>query len=455
MNGWPTLGRFLKFRECDMRENDNGKTDLRPLQEVGEGGDAALQAEQATPLKRSLGLPLLTLYGLGVTIGAGIYVLVGKVSGEAGVYAPVSFLIASVLAGFTGCSYAELGSRFWRSAGEVLYVEAGFGQRWLAMTVGLLVAATGLLSSAVVIIGFVGYLNELIPVPAWFVISVVVIFLSGVTVWGITESVTISAIITVVELAGLLMVVVPGFPLITQALVDPTPLIELSAAPFSFAGIFAGALLAFFAYIGFEDMANVIEEVKEPARVFPKAVLITIAGASTLYLLLSVIALLAVPVDELSASEAPLARVYEAVTGQDSSVLSIIAIFAVLNGALIQMIMASRLVYGVARKGWLPTAFGFVWQTTRTPVVAIATVGILILSLALFFPIVEMATVTSLVTLAVFSLVNASLVALRLKEARGVPTAGGYKGGLKFPMWVPSVGCFVSVGMIVISVATY
>ncbi len=438
-----------------MSDNDRDDTGVGSLLGGASSEDAVWQAEHSTPLKRSLGLPLLTLYGLGVTIGAGIYVLVGKVSGEAGVFAPLSFLIASLLAAFTGCSYAELGSRFWRSAGEVIYVEAGFGKQWLAMVVGLLVAVTGLLSSAVVIIGFVGYLNELIPVPAWFVITVVVILLSGVTVWGITESVMISAIITVVELFGLLMVVVPGFPLITQVIADPAPLIELSAAPFSFAGVFAGALLAFFAYIGFEDMANVVEEVKEPARVFPKAVFITIGGASTLYLLLSVIALLAVPVDVLSASDAPLARVYEAVTGQDSSLLSVIAIFAVLNGALIQMIMASRLVYGVARKGWLPSSFGFVWHKTRTPIVAIGTVGLFILSLALFFPIVEMATATSLVTLGVFSLVNASLVALRLKEARGMSSVGGYKGGLRFPLWVPSVGCFVSVGMIVISVATF
>ena len=425
------------------------------LRAASHEGEVLAQDGHASPLKRSLGLPLLTLYGLGVTIGAGIYVLVGKVAGEAGVLAPVSFLIASVLAAFTGCSYAELGARFWQSAGEVIYVEAGFGKRWLAMSVGLLVAATGLLSSAVVIIGFVGYLNELIPVPAWFVITFVVILLSGITVWGITESVMISAVITVVELAGLLMVIIPGFPLISQAFADPTPLVALSTSPVSFAGVFAGALLAFFAYIGFEDMANVVEEVKEPARVFPKAVLFTIAGASTLYLLLSVIALLAVPIDVLSASEAPLARVYEAVTGQDSSVLSVIAIFAVLNGALIQMIMASRLVYGVARKGWLPSQFGFVWMKTRTPVVAIGSVGILILSLALFFPIVDMARVTSLVTLAVFSLVNVSLFALRVKEARGSHSAGGYTEGLRFPLWVPAVGCFVSVAMILISVVNF
>lgn len=435
-----------------MSDNRKGEAPLGASVEATSHESEAWQVEHSTPLKRSLGLPLLTLYGLGVTIGAGIYVLVGKVAGEAGVLAPVSFLIASILAAFTGCSYAELGARFWRSAGEVIYVEAGFGKRWLAMTVGLLVAATGLLSSAVVIIGFVGYLNELMPVPAWLVISLVVILLSGITVWGITESVMISAVITLVELAGLLMVIIPGFPLIGQVLMDPTPLMEFSTSPISFAGVFAGALLAFFAYIGFEDMANVVEEVKEPARVFPKAIFITLGGASVLYLLLSVIALLAVPIDVLRETEAPLARVYEAVTGRDSALLSVIAIFAVLNGALIQMIMASRLVYGVARKGWLPSQFGFVWLRTRTPVIAIGTVGILILALALFFPIVGMATVTSLVTLGVFSLVNASLFVLRVKEARGTDTAGGYKGGLRFPLWVPAVGCLISVGMIGISI---
>ena len=395
-------------------------------------------------LKRSLSLTLTTLYGLGNILGAGIYVLVGKVIAHAGLFAPLSFLIASLLACLTAFTYAELSARYPLSAGEAVYVQQGLGIRTVSALVGLLIIFAGMVSAATILRGFTGYLQVFVPVPEIAAILVLVVALGGLAAWGITESVMVAALITMLEIVGLLMIIVVATPdmLTGQGLPsDFSPLLEGSA----WYGIFAGGFLAFYAFIGFEDMVNVAEEVREPRRNLPRALLLSLAIASVLYFLVALAAISSVPASLLAGSEAPLADLYRYVTGQEPVVITLIGMFAVINGALIQIIMASRVCYGMSRQRWLPSMFGRVNALTRTPLLATAVVSLVVLGLALWFPIETLAKATSYFLLLVFSLVNLSL--WRLKHGGDHPA-----GILQVPVWVPAAGFIASFLFVVIQV---
>ena len=395
-------------------------------------------------LKRSLSLTLTTLYGLGNILGAGIYVLVGKVIAHAGLFAPLSFLIASLLACLTAFTYAELSARYPLSAGEAVYVQQGLGIRTVSALVGLLIIFAGMVSAATILRGFTGYLQVFVPVPEIAAILVLVVALGGLAAWGITESVMVAALITVLEIVGLLMIIVVATPdmLTGQGLpTDFSPLLEGSA----WYGIFAGGFLAFYAFIGFEDMVNVAEEVREPRRNLPRALLLSLAIASVLYFLVALAAISSVPASLLAGSDAPLADLYQYVTGQEPVVITLIGMFAVINGALIQIIMASRVCYGMSRQRWLPSMFARVNALTRTPLLATAVVSLVVLGLALWFPIETLAKATSYFLLLVFSLVNLSL--WRLKRGGDQPA-----GILQIPVWVPAAGFVASFLFVVIQV---
>ena len=395
-------------------------------------------------LKRSLSLSLTTLYGLGNILGAGIYVLVGKVISHAGLFAPLSFLIASLLACLTAFTYAELSARYPLSAGEAVYVQQGLGIRAVSALVGLLIIFAGMVSAATILRGFTGYLQVFVPVPEIAAILVLVVVLGGLAAWGITESVTVAAIITVLEIVGLLMIIAVATPdmLTGQGLpTDDSPLLESEA----WYGIFAGGFLAFYAFIGFEDMVNVAEEVREPRRNLPRALLLSLAIASVLYFLVALAAISSVPASLLAGSDAPLADLYQYVTGQEPVLITLIGMFAVINGALIQIIMASRVCYGMSRQHWLPSMFGRVNARTRTPLLATAVVSLVVLGLALWFPIETLAKATSYFLLLVFSLVNLSL--WRLKRGGEQPA-----GILRVPVWVPAAGFLASFLFVVIQV---
>jgi len=399
---------------------------------------------QATQLKRSLSLWLILFYGLGNILGAGIYVLVGKVAGSAGLFAPAAFFVASLVAAFTALSYAELVARYPLSAGEAVYVQKGLGLPALSVVVGLLIVLMGAVSAATIARGFVGYLDVLIELPDAVAITLLVAVLGATATWGIVESVRIAALVTLIELLGLgLVLAVAGHNLasIPERLPELIPPMD----PVIWQGILFGAFLAFYAFIGFEDMVNVAEEVRNPERNLPLAILLALGITTLLYAAVSLTAVLTVAPEQLSASDAPLATVYEHATGRKPVVLSIISIFAVVNGALIQIIMGSRILYGMSRQGWLPPLFGRVWSKTRTPVVAtIATAGV-VLVLALWLPLVTLAKSTSFLVLIVFSLVNLSL--LRIKRRDPHP-----QGLRVIPRWVPAGGIIVSLGLLLFQV---
>ncbi len=391
--------------------------------------------KQAT-LKRAFSLPLLTFYGLGTILGAGIYVLIGEVAGSAGVHAPLAFAIASLLAGFSAFSYAELSARYPLSAGEAVYIQRAFGKAWLAMTVGFLIVFIGMVSTATLVNGFVGYMQVFVQWPSWLIITLLVVLLVGVAMWGISESAWLAAVTTVIEMGGLLLVLwvalpeVEIVPAVQQAL-------SVTASFATLTGIFGGAFIAFYAFIGFEDIVNVAEEVRDPNRTLPRAVLLSLAIATLLYMIIAVVAVAILSPAELAKSDAPLALVYQRATGEAPVFIGLIGLAAVINGALIQIVMASRVLYGMAGQGWIPQWLAAVHPLTRTPLHSTLLIGAVILTLALWLPLVTLAKLTSLVTLTVFSLVNLSL--WRIKRCEPKP-----EGIMIFPLWLPVAGFFCS-----------
>ena len=395
--------------------------------------------ERAVPLRRRLGLALLVLYGTGITVGAGIYVLIGAVAGHAGVYAPWSFVVAAAVMTLTVASYAELSTRFPVSAGEAAYVRAAFQSRALSTAIGLLTVVIGVVSSAAVTLGSVGYIQQFIDLPQGLIVVIVTVALGAVAAWGILESVALASVFTIIEVGGLITIIVAGIhaglPIATTIAHAP----PLNAMAIS--GIGFGSLLAFFAFIGFEDLANVVEEAKIPHRDIPRAMILTLLVSTILYVLVAAVAVSAGPIERLSSSSAPLSLVFREVAGVSPATISAIAIVATLNTPLAQMTMAARVVYGIARERELPAIFARVHPRTGTPLVATACVAASIVPLALLVPLTPLAEGTSLATLAVFALVNLALLRLR---CRRVPSDIPH---VTVPTWVPATGFVTCVAM--------
>lgn len=383
---------------------------------------------------------MVTLYGMGTILGAGIYVLIGEVAGVAGYQAPLAFFVAAILAGFSAFAYAELSSRFPKSAGEAVYIQEGIGWGWLSILAGLLVVLVGMLSSATIAKGFVGYLHVFVQVPAPLALSLLVITLGLTAWWGIRESVLIVSAFTLIEVFGLLLIIWVGRGNIGQLPEIWTQITTIKQDGF-LTGVLLGAFLAFYAFIGFEDMVNVAEEVKQPRRILPISIILVLILTTLLYILVSLVAVLSVPPAEISGQKAPLAYIYELNTGHKPVVITIIGMFAVVNGALIQIIMASRILYGMGRQGWLPAVISRVHPVTHTPHVATLLVTIVILVFALWLPLVTLAKITSFITLLIFSLINLALIRVKLVDANP-------DGVMVYPMWIPVAGVIANMGFI-------
>jgi basic amino acid/polyamine antiporter, APA family len=398
--------------------------------------------ENKVSLKRNLSFQLVTFYGLGNIVGAGIYVLIGKVAGHAGLYTPLSFLIASIVAALTAFTYAELSSRYPLSAGEAVYLQKGFNISLLSLLIGLLIVMAGSISAATIVRGFVGYIQVLIGIPAELIIILLVTILGSVAAWGITESVRIAAIFTLIAIFGLLVIIFTAsskaFELTTQL-----PDLPSISSPAVIQGVFIGAFLAFYAFIGFEDMVNVAEEVKDPVNNMPKAILLALIIATTLYFCVAFLCILVVPPAELALSDAPLALVYERATGNKPVFISIIGLFAIVNGALIQIIMASRVFYGMSREGWLPSIIGIINAKTHTPIIATVIVSVFIIILALWFPIETLAKGTSFLLFIVFAMVNIALLRIKLLEKNHPEEI------IRLPFWVPITGAIASLAFVI------
>lgn len=396
-----------------------------------------------TELRRALSLPLVVLYGLGVTIGAGIYVLLGATTAKAGIYAPASFVLAAIVMMFSAASYAELSARFPVSAGEAAYVQAGFNSAWLSATVGFLVIASGVVSSSAISLGSTGYIRAFLDVPVTWLVIIIVITSGVIAAWGIMESVLFASLFTIFEVGALLWIVAVGvienpaiiaeLPRVFPAMGDATAWVAVASA----------GLLAFFAFIGFEDIVNLAEEMERPERTLPWAIFLTLGLGTLIYFMVTAVAVLSVPLDELAASEAPLSFVFGHISGASPVIISAIAIAATLNGVIIQIIMASRVLYGLAKQGTAPAIFGRVHPWTRTPLWATAAVSAVVLTLAISAPLEGLAEWTSRIVLIVFAMVNGALFLLKLKREYAQP------GGFAVWIGIPVLGFFTCIALLI------
>jgi len=380
-------------------------TDVRPPEIVSD--------EQPTDrLARTVSLPLLVFYGLGVTVGAGIFALVGEILAVSGGLAPVAFATSALIAGTTAWTYSYFVRLYPRAGGEAVYVTAGLGRRFGTVT-GLLVIIAGTVSSAVVALAFGGYLSDAFGVPTRVGAIVVLGLVAVVACRGIRESVMAAAAVTIIEVGALVVIIFLGVPdLVTDGAIS-----HFTEAPDGtrLGVIASGAILAFFAFIGFEDIANLAEETQNPERNAPRAIAWTLGVSLALYVLVSAIAVVLPDRDAIVDSEAPMARVFEAVSGLDGRPVAIIATLAMTNGILIQMIMAARVAFGLAAEGLIPRAFGGlarVHPRWKTPVTATLVVAAVVAVLVVSAPLADLARWTSLVILTIFTLVNASLLRL-------------------------------------------
>ena len=403
----------------------------------------SVATQEASPrLVRSLTLTHAVLYGLGVTIGAGIYVLVGLAAGRSGMHAPLAFMGAALVMAFSAASFAELGTRMPVSASEAAYVQAAFRLDWLSLGVGLLVVTTAIVSAATISVGSAGYVAVFLPVPAPWIISVVVLAMGGVACLATVQSVTFAAIMTLVEVGGLVLIIIAGLGHGTDVVTRLPEIWPSSGDSTAWIGIAGTALIAVFAFIGFEHLVNVAEEMKEPSRT--RALFLTLGLTALVYALVVWIAVTAVPPQELARSSAPLALVFERLTGLPLVTLSAIAVVATLNGIIVHMIMIGRVIYGLADQGNLPKVLARLNSVTHTPLLATAIGVGAILALALAVPLAGLADLTARFTLVIFAIVNLALI--RIKSRNEVAPLGAFI----CPRWVPFAGLGSSALLLVV-----
>lgn len=393
-------------------------------------------------LNRVITLPWLVLYGLGVTIGAGIYVLLGMTVARAGIYAPLSFVAAGIVMIFSAASFAELSGRFPVSAGEAAYVRSGFRSNNLSLLVGLLVIASGTVSAAAITVGSAGYIREFIALPEMWLALFVVLTLGAITAFGIMESVVFASLFTLIEVGALFVIIGAGVTDQPNLIFDLGKVFPAATDLQAWKGIGAAGLLAFFAFIGFEDMVNLAEEVKQPRRTMPWAIVLTLGLGTLIYFLVTAVAVLSVSIDDLAASRVPVSFIFSRITGAPPAVITAIAIVATLNGVVIQMIMASRVLYGLGKQGSLPSVFSHVNSRTQTPLFATGFVVLIILVLSLAFPVQELAEMTSRLVLGIFTLVNLALFLIKMRRDQ-LP-----EGAFETWIWVPAFGVVTCLALL-------
>ncbi|MEM2908732.1 MAG: amino acid permease [Candidatus Bilamarchaeaceae archaeon] len=355
-------------------------------------------------LKRALGLLETTICGVGIILGAGIYALIGKAAGMAGNAVWISFVIAAIVAGLSGLSYAELASMFPKAGAEYEYVRNAFNKR-LAFVIGWLIALSGIVGATTVALGFGGYFEAITGVPTLIAAVALVLMLTALIGYGVKEAAWFAIVGTLFEAGGLLIVIAISIPHLGN--------VDYLEMP-SMDGVFAAAALVFFAYIGFEEMTRMAEEVKQPEKNMPRALILAIAITTLLYIIVAISAISVVDYRVLAESNSPLADVVSAAWTSDAFfAFSIIALFATANTVLLIMMAASRIIYGMAESGALPKPLAYVNPSRRTPLVAVAAVGILTAGFFLVGGIQEVANLTNLTVFITFIAINASLIKLR------------------------------------------
>jgi APA family basic amino acid/polyamine antiporter len=364
-------------------------------------------------LKKDLGLFELTLYGIGIILGAGIYAIIGEGAAIAGNGIWLSFIIAAIIAAFTGLSYAELSSIYPKEAAEYNYTKNAFQREWLGFLIGWIMVLAGIISAAAVALAFGGYFAFMFATPILPVAIGIILLFSVLNFIGIKESAWFNIISTIVEATGLIIIIILGLNYIGAPGVN---YFDIPGGPQS---LVSAAALIFFAFIGFQDVANISEEVKNAAKNVPKALIISLVVSTVLYILVTVSAVSILGWEALAASKAPLTEVAVAAAGDwILPVLSTIALFATGNTVLIILIVASRILYGMASGGSIPKIFSKVHKGRGTPYFAIFFV---MLIAALFTMVGDLGFVANLTNVGIFIgyfFVNTSLIMLRIKQPR-------------------------------------
>jgi len=359
-------------------------------------------------LKKSLGLFEMTMYGVGIIIGAGIYALIGQGAALAGNAVWLSFVIGAAVAAFTGLSYCELSSMIPKDAAEYNYTKKAFGGGPAFMVGWILMLAT-IIAASTVSLGFSGYFSQIFGTPIVPVAFAVVVIFSLINLWGIKVSSNFNIIATVIEVGGLAAIIAIG-------LFFFNPSVDLMFSPGGFYGIMSAAALMFFAFIGFEDIANVSEETKDARRVVPKALMLSIAISTVLYIAVAVIVVSVVGWEALAGSSAPMSMLLGKVLGPVAAmVVSVIAMFSTSNTILISLIVGSRVMYGISKDSSLPDFLAKIHPRTNTPYIAVLLTMVISLAFLMIGDISVIANLTTASIFVAYIFVNASLIALRYR----------------------------------------
>lgn len=363
-------------------------------------------------LKKELTLFTATLYGIGIILGAGIYVLIGLGAEVAGNAIWLSFVIAALIASFTGLSYAELAGMFPKTAAEYVYTKHAFNKNYISFIVQWIMIFTLIVSASTVAMGFGGYFSFLFGIEPAIAAAGLIIALSAINYTGIKESASFNVFSTLVEMSGLLIVIVLGLFFIGRVEID------YFSSPLGLQGILSATAIIFFAYIGFEELVNLSEETKKARSIIPKALVLSLGVSTLLYILVSLSSVSIIGSEALAKSKAPMTDVISSVIPQASIIMSLIALFATANTVLIMLIVASRIFYGLSRNNTFPSVLGRLGKR-KTPYVSVFIVMLLSIGCLLIGGIKTIAMLTDAGLFIVYIFVNASLIWLRYKK----PTA--------------------------------
>jgi len=397
-------------------------------------------------LRRTIGLTGLVFYGVGTMVGGGIYALLGKVAGEAGIFTPWAMLVAGGLAIFSALTFAELSSRLPFSGGPAKYITEAFHIKGLGTVFGWLVIATGVVSAATLTVAMSGFFLDLLELSVEWGRLVVVLLLLSLACWGIKQSVVVVAIVTSIEVIGLLLVIGINVESFTGGnfSIDPFDINSFNInhympgfEPLIWSGILTGSFIAFYAFIGFEDMVTLAEEVKGSESNLPKAIMISLAITLLLYVVIAFVAVSGGDLSLFVESNTPMAYLVKGSSWLDHQVLIVISLLAGFNGALVQVIMASRVVYGMAKEGQAPSFFSRLYAKTQTPILASLFAAFTVYFLASFIDLIVLAKITSGIILFVFAGMNLSLIKIKSQEDKYT----GFKVGL----WIPVMGLLTSL----------
>ncbi|BBY78446.1 amino acid permease [Mycolicibacterium parafortuitum] len=377
--------------------------------------DAASSTSAPTKLARRITGPLLFLFILGDVLGAGVYALMGELSAEAGGVLWAPLLVALLLALLTAGSYAELVTKYPRAGGAAVFAERAFGKPVISFLVGFSMLAAGVTSAAGLALAFSGdYLATFIDVPTTVAALVFLALVACLNARGISESLKTNVVMTAIELSGLILVVAVVAVMMGRGDGDIGRVTEFPDGTAPGLAILAGAILAYYSFVGFETSANVVEEIKDPRRVYPSALFGALITAGVVYALVGLASAIALPTEELSQSSGPLLDVVAASgVGVPDWLFSLVALIAVANGALLTMIMSSRLTFGMSEQGLLPGVFARVLPKRRTPWVAILATTAVAMALTLIGDLSMLAETVVLLLLFVFLSANVSVLVLR------------------------------------------